>query len=829
VEQLVICVDDDQDFLKSLEFFLPDRINQGEDGQVSYRFLFFDNPVKALDDLRDLVESREVVAMVISDQKMPCMKGTEFLSEVKKISRQTIRVLFTGYAGVESAIMAINENLLDKYLTKPIEDEHDFILSIRHLLQRFRMQDTIAVQGKVIHELYQFSNILNGIENFQKTLNYIVSFAEEMLGCQRISIMLDEDNVLRIKASKGIPQDVINSTNIPIGARVSGEVFRSKKAILVKNLDEIPYMDGIVEVDAQSFISVPILLAGLTSWDQPIGVINVTQKKDNLPFTENDLEILTYIANTASIAINNQLNRIRLQRAYVETRTQATTLEYQAMHDELTGLPNRNMLKYRMQEAIIQGDRGTGGQKDNLYISPKGAQDRAKNPSPSGMGKDLGIDLSIDLEYVPISDSSTCEKTPFSLLIMDLNHFKEINDTLGHHSGDTLLQQVGRRIGEVLKESADSEAHGTPAPVTPTPLATEDMLVRLGGDEFAVLLPGAGLGRAVQVARLILESFRQPFRLEGLSIEVSAGIGLALYPDHGEDTNLLIQRADVAMYLAKNSGSGYTAYDPKTDKYNHRRLSMLSGLRQAIDDNQLVLYYQPKVDLKSGHISGVEALVRWQHPEYGFMPPDQFIQLAEQTDLINLLTLWVLNEALHQCSQLCKNGLEIGMAVNLSARNLQDENFPYQVDELLRKWDVRPDLLELEITESTVMANLELAMVILKHLSDMGVQLAIDDFGTGHSSLAYIKLLPVQEIKIDKSFVMSMGMNTNDAMIVNTAIDLGHNLGLSVVAEGVENKETYDRLTSLGCNVAQGYFMSRPLPASQLVSWIAESPWGLKK
>ncbi|MCL6584189.1 MAG: EAL domain-containing protein [bacterium] len=756
-EHLIICVDDDQNFLKSLEFFLPEKINQETDGQTWYRFLFFDNPHLALDTLKELIASQETVAMVISDQKMPSMKGTEFLAEVKKISQHSIRVLLTGYAGVESAVVAINENLLDKYLTKPIEDEHDFIISIKHLLQKFRMQGTIAHQAKIIHELYQFSNILNGIEDFQKMLDYIVSFTGRMLKCQRISLMLDDGGLLRIKASMGVPAGVVNATSIPIGERISGTVFRSKKAILAKSLDQVPYLDGRVEVNAQSFISIPILLASLTSGDQPLGVINITQKEDNLPFTEDDLDILTYIANTASIAIHNQINRLKLQQAYVETKTQAAALEYQARHDALTGLPNRNMLKECLREAILAGES---------------------------------------------------EKKPFGLLIMDLNRFKEVNDTLGHNSGDVLLQQIGQRLRQALPE--------------------EDVLARLGGDEFAVFLPGADIEAAIGVARLIIQTLREPFTLEGLTLDISTSLGLSLYPDHGQEVNLLIQRADVAMYQAKNSGSGYSVYDPAYDQYNHRRLAMIGGLRRAIEDNQLVLYYQPKIDLKTGCICGLEALVRWQHPEYGFMPPDQFIQLAEQTDLIRPLTLWVLNEALKQSSQLLSQGIEISMAVNLSIRNLQDENFPDQVRELLEKWGISPNLLELEITETNIMANPELAMCVLKRLSNMGIHLAIDDFGTGQSSLAYVKRLPVHEIKIDKSFVMSMEANNSDVMIVNTAVDLGHNLGLSVVAEGVENKETYDRLAILGCNVAQGYFISRPLPATQLVSWIHESRWGLK-
>lgn len=759
VEHLVLCVDDDQNFLKSLEFFLPGKINQDGDSLVWYRFLFFDTPQAALETLQELANNQEIVAMVISDQKMPTMKGTEFLARVKEISEKSIRVLLTGYAGLESAITAINENLLDKYLTKPIENEHDFILSIRHLLQRFRMQNTIKDQERIIHELYEFSNVLNGIEEFQKTLDYIVSFCGEILGCHRISILLYEGGVLKIKSAKGISKEIINSTSIQVGERISGKVFRIKKAFLAEKLDEIPYFEKLIEAnDAQSFISIPLLLVGLTSGEQPLGVINVTQKEGNQLFTVRDLEVLTYIANTASIAIHNQINRAKLERAYVESKTQAAALEYQAKHDALTGLPNRLMLRDHLQKTILEG----------------------KN-----------------------------ESKPFALLLLDLDQFKEINDTLGHHNGDILLQKIGNILRERLKAT--------------------DLLVRLGGDEFAILLTGQETEEAIATAVKILEVIKKPLQLEGHWLEISASLGLTIFPEHGEDVNLLIQRADVAMYLAKKSRGGYFVYNPLDDQYDHRRLAMMSGLRQAIENNQLVLYYQPKIDLKTGYVEGVEALVRWQHPSFGVMPPDQFIQLAEQTDLIHPLTFWVLNEALHQCSNWRKEGLEISVAVNLSARNLQDEGLPDKVNELLKRWKVEPWLLKLEITESSVMANPERATIILKHLSDMGVRLAIDDFGTGHSSLAYIKHLPAHEIKIDKSFVMSMSTNLNDTMIVNAAIDLGHNLGLSVVAEGVENKEIFDRLAHLGCNVAQGYFMSRPLPPEELLKKILASPWEFKK
>ncbi len=492
-EQLVICVDDDKNFLKSLEFFLPEKINREEGDRVLYRFLFFDNPLAALNNIKEFEEDGETVAMVISDQRMPHMKGTEFLSETKKICRDSIRILITGYAGMESAIMAVNEKLLDKYLTKPIENEHDFVVSVQHLLQRFQVQKAIIEQGRIIHKLYNFANVLNGIEDFQQTLNYIVSFMEEMLKCRQISIMLYEAGLLRIRASKGIPEDVVASAGIPVEERISDRMFRSGKAILVKTPDEIPYLGNAVNVAVKSFVSMPLLLVGLTSADQPLGVINVSRKKNDLAFTDSDLETLTYIADTASIAINNRKNRIQLQSAYVETRVRAAALEYQATHDKLTGLPNRLMLKERTQEAILAGKQ---------------------------------------------------KKRPFALLLMDLDRFKEINDTLGHHNGDLLLQRIGQKLQEVLPETC------VPA--------------RFGSDEFAVFVGGAGLRDATQAAQSILDALKDPVRLEGITPKINMSIGLSLYPDHGQEADLLFHRAEAAMYMAKETGCGYRIYDPKT-------------------------------------------------------------------------------------------------------------------------------------------------------------------------------------------------------------------------------------------------------------------------
>ncbi len=754
VEQHILCVDDDRDFLKSLEFFLPENINKEAVSEYWYRFLFVDNPKEAIELLKDLRTANETVAMVISDQKMPQMKGTELLEEAGKITPDTIRVLLTGYAGLESAITAINNHLLDKYLTKPIEDQQDFTISIRHLLQKYHMQKTIAEQNKIIQNLYSFSNVLNSIEDFQKTLDYIISFTTDTLKCERASIMLSEGNTLKIVSAKGIPDEVIRSTAVSLGDRVSGEVILSKKAILARSLDEIPYLDGKVRSEANSFISIPILLAGIVSAEQSLGVLNVTNKIDNLPFTEVDLETLTYISNTASIAIHNHINRLNLEKAHLESKTHASALSYQMTHDALTNLPNRTLFR----DQLILTLSNNGHRQNKLC-----------------------------------------------LLILDLNNFAEVNDTLGHHNGDILLQIIGERIQGIIEQPG--------------------IVARLGGDEFAICIPNIGLDELQHIVDEIVKAVGQPVLLEGISLEMGVNIGIALYPDHGEDAGLLLQRADVALSNARKEKETSKVYNENVDPYNIRRLTILSELRHAMENEQLLLHFQPKICLNRKGISGVETLVRWNHPQYGLIPPDQFIQLAEQTGLIKDITRWVLYNALRQCSIWQESGVTIQMAVNLSARNLQEKELPSYISGLLQKFGLDPDLLKLEITESTVMINHNLSNEVLTRLSEIGIKHSIDDFGTGHSSLAYIKNLPVNEIKVDKSFIMNITNSTDDIHIVQAAIELGHKLGLNVVAEGVENGETLEILERIGCDEIQGYFIARPMTAQDFIKWFKAYDW----
>ena len=433
-------------------------------------------------------------------------------------------------------------------------------------------------------------------------------------------------------------------------------------------------------------------------------------------------------------------------------RHQAEVNEHQALHDSLTDLPNRTLFHDRVHQAL------TSGRRDHV---------------------------------------------PAAVMIMDLDRFKEVNDTLGHASGDELLKQVGLRLSESLRDS--------------------DTVARLGGDEFGVLLPKVvDAEAAVSVARKLRTTLEEPFTIHGLALQMEASIGIALYPDHGDDVQSLLQRADVAMYVAKEHPAGCEVYTRERDGYSPDRLTLLTELRRAIDGGELVLHYQPKADLRTGEIQGVEALVRWQHPERGMIPPDEFIPPAQKTGVIGPLTMFVLDEALRQCRTWSLQGLELCVAVNLSTRNLLDLHLPEAVGELLARWEVPARLLELEITESTIMLDPVRATTTLERLSEIGLKLSIDDFGTGYSSLAYLKRLPVDELKIDKSFILGMDESENDEVIVRSTIDLGRNLGLRVVAEGVESPQAWSRLAQLGCDIAQGYFLSRPVPAEQLTQWLAD-------
>ena len=446
---------------------------------------------------------------------------------------------------------------------------------------------------------------------------------------------------------------------------------------------------------------------------------------------------------------------IAIIRDITERRAQQKQLEYQALHDALTGLPNRVLLMDRLNHALEVARR---------------------------------------------------EGEPLGLLLLDLDRFKEINDTLGHQVGDILLRDVAQRLV--------------------TPLRRSDTIARLGGDEFAVLLPAVtDLQRARGVSNRILSLLEEPFKVGNLSLEVRVSIGIAMFPDHAEDDSRLLQCADVAMYTAKGNRSGVELYDSDRDHNTVRHLTISGELRQAIEDGQLSFHYQPKLHLPTRQVVQVEALARWKHPKHGYIPPEEFIVHAERTGLIEPLFLWEFDTALGQLAKWHAQGLKVGMAINLSPGNLHKKSPVGILAELLSRWQVDPRYLTLEITESAIMVDPEAALEILKRLDHIGLRLSIDDFGTGYSSLAGLRELPVDELKIDKSFVMEMVENENDAVIVRSTIDLAHNLGLKVVAEGVEREEHLALLAALGCDIGQGFFISKPLPADEMAAWFANPPY----
>ncbi len=395
------------------------------------------------------------------------------------------------------------------------------------------------------------------------------------------------------------------------------------------------------------------------------------------------------------------------------------------------------------------------------------------------------------------------EQTPCTVLLLDMDRFKHVNDVLGHRFGDRLLRSVAERLTQEV-------------------LGERDVLARLGGDEFAILLQGTNSQKAYPVSQRILRAFERPITLDDHTVDLSAGIGIASAPEHGLEADTLLSRAEVAMYAAKQQQAGTVTYHPGLDSTSEESLTLLSELRYAVDNHQLRLYLQPKISLHTGQCIGAEALMRWEHPTRGIVPPMRFIPFAEQTGFVRVLTAWIIEQAAIVSKQLSDAGMPMKIAINLSTRDLMDQDLPAKLDKLLTQHAVNPGMLVMEITESAIMDDPQRALVTLNKLHAMGLKLSIDDFGTGYSSLAYLKRLPVDELKIDKSFVMNMESDLQDAKIVRSTVDLAHNLGLTVVAEGVENAKSWKLLAGLSCDEAQGFLISRPMPCELFETWVRE-------
>jgi diguanylate cyclase (GGDEF)-like protein len=581
-----------------------------------------------------------------------------------------------------------------------------------HAVQNARLIGEVGVQTQLQHGDLRYPIPLKRLSEIDRRIG---------------ARFFDDNDILTVKLFNRDGRLVYSDDRTIIGGHAfkGGNVYTALEGTVVRNLEQGTTDTGSGERVLEVYV--PIRLA---PGSEPSAVVEVYMSYDTTAREiREDVLLLALLLGGGLLILFATLYRI--------VAGASRRLRHQALHDALTGLPNRALL-HRRADRDLRGD------------------------------------------------------DPAAMLLIDLDRFKEVNDTLGHDYGDALLVEVSERLSSALRR--------------------EDTLARLGGDEFAVLVAGAPDRAAViDVATRLQDALRHPFALRGVAVELEASIGVALYPEHGTSMGRLLQRADVAMYDAKRGRHGVATYTADRDPYSADRLGLLAELRAAIERDELVLHYQPKVSLESGELVGVEALVRWQHPVRGLLFPDAFIPLAERTGAVADLTRWVVDRALAEC-----RGLDQPVAVNLAAANIVDVTLPAAIGAALERHDVPAERLVCEISEHTVMADPVRATAVLEGLRDLGVGLSLDDFGTGHSSLSYLKRLPLDEVKIDRSFVAGMTDDENDAVIVRSTIDLARNLGLRVVAEGVESGEIMDALRELRCDVAQGYFISRPMELQAL-------------
>ncbi len=605
----------------------------------------------------------------------------------------------------------------------------------------YRGYSALLKRHASLEQLYEFTRLVSGSQRPELVLRAMLHDARRLLRSDLAAIVLRPDDA----GDSGTQW--FHST----GNRVLSEMSLAELAsytgdgysvVIPRDPKDPKHRELLRRLGAKDCVVAPIF-----EGHHAIGMMIACDRETEVStFTNEDGRVLTTIANHAGIALENG-------RLIERLHEQAAQREHESLHDPLTGLPNRSRFLRDVARAI----------------------EEAQSSGES-----------------------------FAVALLDLDDFKQVNDTLGHHNGDLLLTQVASRLLAAVSDRV--------------------VVARLGGDEFALLTQlGASTASVRKLGATIEQAFRETFLAENITLEVAVSVGFALYPEHGDDPSTLMQRADVAMYEAKASrSSGVAIYDAERDRNTPRRLAFATDLRSALDSGALTLNYQPKAALRTGAIVGVEALARWVHPEYGPVPPDEFIALAERTGLIESLTQHVLVQGFDQLEQWTGEGLEVAMSLNLSVHNLMDPKLPAMISRLLSRRSVRSSSVTFEVTETTMMVEPASVSRILHELSDLGTKISIDDFGTGHSSLSYLRQLPVDELKIDKSIVFPLTTDPNAAAIVRSIIDLANSLGISVVAEGVEDLATWDALLDMGCDVAQGYFLSRPVPPGVFEQWFRD-------
>jgi len=605
------------------------------------------------------------------------------------------------------------------------------------LLIGYRGYARLSERHLNLGRLYHFSQVVSGTPDLDAVLRSVLQEARELLRADRAAVAFlvpGRAEVTRVEL--GPDGELSRSERIPDAAHdalLRHVVGGSGPLLLPRGTRDSTIQGWLTAETARDAVAVPLRgSSGL------LGVLLVADRLGDVrTFAEDDVRLLETVANHAGVALQNgQL---------------IDQLRHDALHDALTGLPNRVQLQRHLDAALA---------------------DVAARRSPGA-----------------------------AVMILDLDDFKDVNDSLGHQQGDLLLIEVAARLAAEVGDTGTA--------------------YRLGGDEFAVLVAGtADPETATDVARGLLVALARPVALDGLEVEVHGSVGVALAPQHASDPAGLLKRADLAMYDAKVAGHGVRRYEPDLESAP-RRLALAAELRTALHADAIEVVVQPQALLRSGEVVGVEALARWSHPTLGAVGPDEFVPVAERSGLIGLLTTRVLEASLAAQASWQAAGLDLGVAVNLSTRSLLDVDLVTEVDVLLQRYGVPGDRLTLEVTESSVMADPVRAVALLHQLRDLGVRLSVDDFGTGYSSLSYLKRLPVHEVKIDRTFVAGLREDGEDLAIVRAIIDLGRHLGLDVVAEGVEDQQTWDLLDSLGCDLVQGWHLAAAMPPDGLPAWVA--------
>ena len=596
-----------------------------------------------------------------------------------------------------------------------------------------------------------FSEIGSELD-LEKVFRVVAERARELIMAETLLIpILDEEcEVYTYRGGAGKNASEIVGESLPLDFGICGWVWRHKRAWWRGVLNELSDEErNLWEKEAGSVILVP--LQGRKHFLGGIAGIN---KMGDSEFDRRDLNLLSIFASTVAIIIENAMTyqklemsneamenyQMRLERLNRQLTESSRELEYLSLYDPTTSLPNRSLFHDRMMQHI---------------------------------------------------SNASYNKHHIGLLLVDLNNFKEINDTLGHENGDLLLKEIAERFSDSL--------------------FSDETLSRLGGDEFVFILPKQDQNKVLKRGQKLIKLLDTPFKINGTEISVSASIGASVYPDHGDDISTLLRHTDSAMYHAKHKKIGIHLYNSDDDQTSIGQLTLTTELRKALEEESFELYYQPKINLDDDQIIGVEALGRWEHPERGFIRPNIFVEALEQTGLIDRYTQWVIKTAITQIKEWQAANLDIKLAVNISTQTLNHTDFIKYLEKTIPASGCGKQLI-FEITENLFLSEYDHLSSTLQAIRDFGITLSIDDFGTGYSSLSRLKKLPVSELKIDRSFVMDMIKDPDDEVIVKSTIDLAHNLGLEVVAEGVEDENTYNRLKQLDCDIVQGYFISKPLP-----------------